>query len=310
MTWVWGLGGLSWKALCKRLWTKFNADDVLNRAAVLSFYFVLALFPLLLFLTALLGYFAEAGTELRRNLLTYLRAVVPISAFDLINTTVDEISRNSDGGKLSLGLLTSLWFASSGMGAIIEALNVAYDVKESRAWWKRTLLAIVLTIAFAVLIITALTLMLYGSRIAETVSASYGFGDAFTAAWEILRWLFVLAFVFLAFVLTYYFAPDLHEQRLRWLTPGAVVGVVLWLLVSFLFGSYLNFYNTYSRVYGSLGAVIILMLWLYLTGVAILIGGEFNSVIEHAAARAGVPDAKEPGEKSPDEPIQARAAGA
>jgi membrane protein len=307
---VWRMGGLSWKALCQRLWTKFNADDVLNRAAVLSFYFVLALFPLLLFLTALLGYFAEAGTELRRNLLTYLRAVVPTSAFDLINTTVDEISKNSGGGKLSLGLLTSLWFASSGMGAIIEALNVAYDVKESRAWWKRTLLAIMLTGAFAVMIITALTLMLYGSRIAETVAASYGFGDAFTAVWKILQWLVVLALVFLAFVLTYYFAPDLHGQQLRWLTPGAIVAVVLWLLVSFLFGSYLNFYNTYSRVYGSLGAVIILMLWLYLTGVTILIGGEVNSIIEHAAARAGVPQAKEPGEKSPDEPIKARAAGA
>jgi membrane protein len=274
---------------------------VLNRAAILSFYFLLALFPLLLFLTALLGYFADAGTELRHNLLTYLRAIVPVSASDLINTTVDEISQKSSGGKVSFGLLTSLWFASSGMGAIIEGLNVAYDVKETRAWWRRTLLAILLTIALAVLIITALALMFYGSRIAGGIANRYGFGAAFTEAWTVLRWLFVLVFVFLAFQSIYYFAPDLHEQQLRWLTPGAAAGVILWLLVSFLFGSYLNFYNNYSVVYGSLGAVIILLLWFYLTGVTILIGGEVNALIEQAAARAGDPEAKGAGEKSPDE---------
>src|SRR6185436_14838222 len=214
------------------------------------------------------------------NLLTYLSAIVPVSAFDLINTTVDEISQKRSGGKLWFGLLTSLWFASSGMGAIIEGLNVAYDVKETRPWWRRTLLAILLTIALAVLIITALALMFYGSRMAEGIAKRYGLGAAFTVAWPVLQWLFVLVFVFLAFQLIYYFAPDLHEQQLRWLTPGAAVGVVLWLLVSFLFGSYLNFYNTYSVVYGSLGAVIILLLWFYLTGVTILIGGEVNAIIE------------------------------
>ena len=117
--------------------------------------------------------------------------------------------------------------------------------------------------------------------------------------WAVLQWLFVLAFVFLAFQLIYYFAPDLHEQQLRWLAPGAIIGVFLWLLVSFLFGSYLNFYNTYSVVYGSLGAVIILLLWFYLTGVTILIGGEVNALIEQAAARAGEQKRKSRG-KAPD----------
>ena len=306
----WRISGWRWKTFAKHLWTKVNTDDVLNRAAILSFYFLLALFPLLLFLIALLGSFADTGTELRHNLLTYLRAIVPVSASDLINTTVDEISKKSSGGKLSFGLLTSLWFASSGMGAIIEGLNIAYDVKETRAWWKRTLLAIVLTIALAVLIITALALMFYGSHIAEGIANRYGFGAAFTALWTVLQWLFVLVFVFLAFQLIYYFAPDLHEQQLRWLTPGAAVGVILWLLVSFLFGSYLNFYNTYSVVYGSLGAVIILLLWFYLTGVTILIGGEVNAIIEQAAARAGDPEAKAAGEKLPGEDVRGHAAGA
>ena len=286
----WKIRGWRWKTFGKLLWAKVNTDDVLNRAAILSFYFLLALFPLLLFLIALLGSFADSGTELRRNLLTYLRAIVPVSASDLINTTVDEISKKSSGGKLSFGLLTSLWFASSGMGAIIEGLNVAYDVKETRAWWRRTLLAILLTIALAVLIITALSLMFYGSRIAEAIANHYGFGAAFTTVWKVLRWVFVIVFVFLAFELIYYFAPNLNIKQLRWLAPGAMTGLVLWLLVSFLFGSYLNFYDNYSVVYGSLGAVIILMLWFYLTGVTILIGGEVNAIIEQAAARTGDPE--------------------
>ena len=172
------------------------------------------------------------------------------------------------------------------------------------------MLAILLTIALAVLIVTALALMFYGNRIAEAVANRYGFGPAFTSLWTVLQWLFVLVFVFRAFQLIYYFAPDLHEQQTRWLTPGAAVGVVLWLLVSFLFGSYLNFYNTYSVVYGSLGAVIILLLWFYLTGVTILIGGEVNAIIEQAAARAGDPEAKAAGEKLPDQDLRGRAAGA
>ena len=247
---------------------------------------------------------------MRRNLLTYLSAIVPVSAFDLINTTVDEISQQRSGGKLWFGLLTSLWFASSGMGAIIEGLNVAYDVKETRAWWRRTLLAILLTIALAVLIITALALMFYGSRIAEAIANHYGFGAAFTTVWKVLRWVFVVVFVFLAFEVIYYFAPDVNIKQLRWLSPGAMTSVVLWLLVSFLFGSYLNFYNNYSVVYGSLGAVIILMLWFYLTGVTILIGGEVNAIIEQAAARTGDPEAKAPGERLPDESARVRSAGA
>src|SRR5688500_124022 len=235
----WRISGWRWKTFAKQLWSKVNTDDVINRAAILSFYFLLALFPLLLFLTALLGSFADPGTELRRNLLTYLSAIVPVSAFDLINTTVDEISEQRSGGKLWFGLLTSLWFASSGMGAIIEGLNVAYDVKETRAWWRRTLLAILLTIALAVLIITALALMFYGIRMVVCIAKHYGVGAAFTAIGKVLRWLYVVVFVFLAFELIYYLAPDLKINQLRWLTPGAMTGVVLWLLVYVQFGSYL-----------------------------------------------------------------------
>ena len=297
----WRIKGWRWRTFAKQLWAKIQADDLINRAAILSFYFLLALFPLLLFLMALLGSFAGSRTELRRNLLTYLTAIVPVSASDLINTTVEEISKNSSGGKVWFGLVTSLYFASSGMGALIDGLNVAYDVKETRAWWRRSLLAILLTIALAALIITALALMFYGGHIAQGIANYYGLGGTFTAVWKLLQWPLVLVFVFLAFELIYYCAPNLHEKQLRWLAPGAVIGVFLWLLVSFLFGSYLNLYNTYSVVYGSLGAVIILMLWFYLTGVAILVGGEVNAIIEQAAGGGGDLEAKAERENFPVE---------
>jgi membrane protein len=126
-------------------------------------------------------------------------------------------------------------------------------------------------------------------------------GDTFPLAWKIIQWPVVLACIILAFALIYYFAPDFHEQAWKWLTPGAGIGVVLWLLVSIAFRVYLHFFNSYSATYGSLGAVIILMLWLYFTGAAVLIGGEVNSEIENAAAQEGEPEAKQKGEKAPDQ---------
>ena len=298
---MWNLGGLTWKELAKRVWHEVTEDDVFGRAAQLSYYFLLALFPLLLFLTTLLGYFAGAGTELRDNLLSYLAQVMPGSAYDLVYSTVDEISKAKGGGKLSFGVLATLWAASNGMGAISESLNVAYNVKEQRPWWKARLVSIGLTVALAVLIITALTLVLYGGEIGDKIAISFGLGDAFTVTWKILQWPIVLAFVLFSFSLIYYFAPDLRDQDWKWVTPGAMIALILWLLVSFGFRAYLHFFNSYSATYGSLGAVIILMLWFYLTGAAILIGGEINSEIENAAAEAGASDAKERGEKDPDE---------
>ena len=298
---VWELNGLTWGELSRRVWREIYEGDLLTRAAALAYYFLLALFPLLLFLVAMLGYFAEAGTELRGNLLNYLSKIVPRTASALIRTTVDEIAVNAGGGKLSFGLLTAIWVASSGMAAISETLNSAYGVRETRPFWRARLAAIGLTITLAMLIITALALVLYGGEIGESITTRFGFGAFFIFAWNILQWPIVLAFVLLSLALIYYFAPDLHEQKWYWITPGSLVGVGLWLAVSFAFRIYLRFFDSYSVTYGALGAVIVLMLWFYLTGAAILVGGAFNAQIENAAAEAGTPGAKRYGEKSPNE---------
>jgi membrane protein len=294
---LWKLGGLDPKKLATRVWKEIKRDDVFGRAAQLSYYFLLALFPLLIFLTSVIGLVIGTESGVRQNLFRYLSQVMPTAAFQLIDSTMQEVAAASSGSKISFGILAALWAASNGMGAITEALNVAYDVKESRPWWKQRLTAIGLTIALSVLIIAALVMVLSGSKIADSFAANYALGSVFTLTWKILQWPIVLASILFAFAMVYYFAPDVRNQKWVWITPGAVLGVVLWLLVSFGFRLYLGYFDTYSKTYGSLGAVIVLMLWLFFTGVAVLIGGEINAEIEHAAAEAGVPDAKAEGEK-------------
>ena len=296
---MWTLNGLSWKKMAVRVWNEMNADDVFGGAAKLAYYFLLALFPLLIFLTSAIGLIVGSETGMRNTLFQYLARVMPSSAFELIDATMLEVTSASSAGKLSFGLLLALWAASNGMDAITEALNTAYDLQETRPWWKRRLAAVLLTIGLSVLIIGALALVIGGGRLAEYLAAVFGFSSAFIWAWKILQWPLALAFMLTAFALIYYFAPDVRDQDWKWITPGSVIGVTLWLLASFGLKGYLHFFNSYSATYGSLGAVIILMLWLYLTGLAVLSGGEVNAEIENAAAERGQPDAKKKGKKHP-----------
>jgi len=283
MSRIWTLSGLSGKEIAKRTSQQINEDDIFGRAAQLSYYFLLALFPLLLFLTTLLGYLAESGTQLRTRLMSYLGTVMPYSALELVQKTIDEVTINKSGGKLSFGLLAALWAASNGMTAITETLNVAYDVKETRPWWKVRLVAISLTVMLAVMIVLGLATVLLGDKLAHFIAAAVGFGNTFIVAWKLLQWPTVLFFLLVTFSLVYYLAPNRANRKWYWITPGSVTAVTLWLLVSFAFRFYLHFFNSYNVTYGSLGALIVLMLWFYFTGAAILIGGEVNAEIECAA---------------------------
>jgi membrane protein len=282
---IWKLGGLTWKELLRRTWHRFWKDRVMDQSAMLSFYFLLSIFPLLLFLMALLGLLLQSGPALQETLHQYLAAVVPRSASTLIDTTLDEITRGSGPVTLSVALLFAWWPASQGMMVIVEALNLAYEGEESRPWWKKYLVASGLTIASLVFFACALLLLIYGERLSEIIAMHLGYSGFTARLWQVVSWLLLLVFVLTAFNILYIYAPNVKHRQWGWLMPGTIVGVALWLLASFGFKLYLGFFDRFSVTYGSIGAVIILLLWLYLSGIAILVGGEVNSEIEKAAGQ-------------------------
>ena len=294
---IWHLGGLRPKELLRRVGNTAMEDDLLGRASELAYNFIFAIFPLLLFVLALFGLFAGHAVQLRNDLMSNLARALPPAAFDIVSHTIQEVTKGSSGGKLTFGIILTLWAAAGGMTSMISTLNVTYGVREGRAWWKVRALAVALTVAVSVSVILALAVVLLGGVAADWASKNLYLGHAARITWTILQWPLALMFIVFAFSLIYYFAPDLKEQHWYWITPGSLFGVLLWLLVSFGFRIYLHFFNTYSKTYGSLGAVIILLIWFYVTGLAFLAGGEINAQIEHAAAERGHPEAKAEGQK-------------
>jgi membrane protein len=257
----------------KRVWE----HDVLGRSAQLAYLFLLSLFPLLVFLTALLGTFVQSSAALRTRLLEYFGAFAPPQTHTLFLETVDEISASSGGGKVVLGFLTGIWVASFGTGAVQEGLRVAYGVRETRPLWKTSLGTLLLTFALGLLGAGAVSLLLYGEMMGRFLAAALGLGEAFHLAWRVLEWPLLLVFAFALSLLTYRGSSSLYALDWKRVVPGSVVAVGLWLAASFGLRLYLFLVPSYSKVYGSLGAVVALLLWLYLTGAAILIGGEVNA---------------------------------
>lgn len=285
MTTLWKLGGLTLRQLGKNVWASMSEDRILGRAAQLSFYFLLSLFPLLMFMLTLLNRFDFVESALRAVLFKLLDAVVPESASGLVDGVLQHISEGRSGGGLPFGLLIVLWAASSGMVAIMNALNLAYGIDESRSWWKKRLVAIGLMIALMVLIIMALTLIVYGGEIAQAIAAGLGLGSTLTTLLHIVEWPLAVAFVLLVFNLLYLYAPNIKRRDWHWLMPGTVVAVGLWFLASYGFNLYVSNFSTYNMLYGSVGSVIVLLLWFYITGIAILVGAEINSQLELAGVK-------------------------
>lgn len=280
----WRLGGLSLRQFARDLYAGIAQDEILDRAASLSYYFVLALFPTLLFLTALLGLLP--GSRLMEQLLRYGDQVLPPDAASLLARTLAEVERGANRGLLSLGAVGTLWAASRGIRSLIVALNVVYDVPAARPWWRRQLVAMALTVALGVFTVGALLLLGFGQRIGQAVAAWTGIGAQFTAVWAVAQWPLAIALGIVGLDLAYYLAPA-ARPRWAWITPGAVVAVVGWLVMALGLRAYVNHFADYNATYGSIGAVIVLMLWLYLSGAAVLVGGEVNAVLARAERDRG-----------------------
>lgn len=275
----WKLGGLGYKALGKRVYEEFLDDNVLDSAAALAYYFFFALFPLVFFLIAILG--IAGGQALGNSLVTEVTRLMPGSASELVNQTVHTTLQNSGGGKLSFGVALALYSGSAGMSAMMTALNSVFEVRETRSWLKTKAIALGLTLFNGFLVVTGIVMLLFGGKIAAHAAG----GSWLVTLSKVAQYPIAIAFLLLSYSVLYYFAPNIDHPHWEWVTPGSAVGVFLWLFAAFALREYLHLTNAYTSTYGALGAVMILMLWFYVTGLAVLIGGEVNSEIERAAGQ-------------------------
>lgn len=278
--------------LAKRVWNRSNEDDIFGRSAELAYYFFLALFPALILATATLGLVVRPGNHLHDSLLDYVAVTVPVPVYHLVEKTIDEAALATSGTKLIFGLLGALWSATYGMAAAEDTLNVVFQVKERRPYWKKRLIALVLTVVSSLLALIALLVVLCGDKLASLAGSLLNLAPGAVSAIKLVQLPIPFFFLSLVFAVTYDFAPDLRERRWEWLTPGSLIGIVLWVLASVGLRMYLEYFNNYSKTYGSMGAVIILLTWFYVSGMVLLLGAEINAVIQHAAVQA-LPNASE-----------------
>jgi membrane protein len=285
---------LSWGNLFKRTIKESIADDVLSLAAQQAYYFFFALFPALLALISLASFFPVEN--MMGEIVRLLGQVAPPDVIKIVTEQIAKIAGSNAGGLLTFAFLLTLWSSSAAVMSMTTTLNAAYDITESRPWWKVRLVAIGLTLGLAVFILVSMTLIIAGPALAERAAEAMHLGAAFKWTWLVLQWPLVFVLVASAIAMVYYFAPD-AEQEWVWITPGSVLATGLWIAISIGFRIYLARFDTYNvETYGTLGGVMVLLLWFYLSGLAILVGAELNAEIEHAS-----PYGKEPGERIPGE---------
>jgi membrane protein len=280
---IWKLGGLTFWQLTRRVARAIDEDDLFGRASELAYNFLLALFPLLLFILTLFGLFASRSNELQNSLLSYFADFLPPSVFQLLKAITIEMAANATSGKLTFGIILTLWFASGGMSSMISTLDAVFHVRESRTWFRSRVIALVLTLAISTLLLSSLLIVLVGEHFSDWIAIKLHLTSIIVIAWKGLQWVAVVLFLTLSFSLIYYWGPSLDRRQWHWITPGSIFGEFLWLAASAGLRVYLHFFNTYTATYGSLGAMMILLVWLYVTGLSFLIGGEINAQIERTA---------------------------
>lgn len=280
---------IAWGEILRRTGEEAMSDDILDLAAQQAYYFFFALFPALLFVISIASFFPLQS--LMDNVVQMLSRVAPADVITIVTDQMAKLSDRNSGGLLTIGFLIALWSSSSAMVSIVTTLNAAYDISESRAWWRVRLTAILLTLGISIFILVSMFLVLAGPGLAQTLAGHLGLGEAFKWTWWIAQWPIVFLLVVTAIGLVYYFAPD-AEQDWVWITPGSVLATILWIAVSLGLKLYYTLMPNANATYGALGGVIVLMLWFYVSGLALLLGAEMNSEIEHAS-----PYGKDPGER-------------
>jgi membrane protein len=273
--------GVSMSQFFRDLNHEISEDNVFNGAAALGFYLTLAIFPALILMMTLIPYLPIDRVD--EAIMDMLGQALPPEAHEMVAGVVQEVTANRRGGLLSFGLLATLWAASSGMHAIMQQLNITYGVKEERNFIRARGTALILSILFILLMIGAFSLIVLGGVIQDWLQSRFGFGDAVLLLFAAIRWVLIVLALLIGFAMIYRYAPNV-EQKFKFISAGSVLGVALLIVASLGFAFYTSNFGDYGATYGSLGAMIILMLWLYIAGLVILVGSEINVLIEHYSA--------------------------
>jgi len=272
--------------LIKRSVREFSKDDMTTYAAALSYHALFALFPFIIFMIALLGFLQVP--QFFDWILEQAETAFPADAYGRLEEVVDQVQNQSSRGLLSFGIVTAIWAASSGIRSLMNALNVAFDVEETRPAWKRYLLSIVYTIGIAALLLASAALMLLGPQAIEAIAEQVGLGSLFVTLWTWLRWPVLAVLLVLAAALIYYAAPNV-EQPFKLITPGAAFAVILWVIASIGFSIYVSTFGNYSATYGSLGGVIVLLFFFFISSAVLLLGAEINAELHRNELGEPVP---------------------
>ncbi len=269
---------------------EFLDDEMSTYASALAYQMLFSLFPFLLFLIALIGFLHLPDFFSWLRLQSEL--VLPPQALEQVNPVIDQLQQ-SKGGLLSVGIVIALWTASAGVRLMMSAMNAAYDVVEGRPVWKRIPLSVLYTVGIAGMLLAAAALMVLGPQVMSWVASQVGMEEIIVTVWTVLRWPAIVILMMVAVALIYYVMPDV-KQEFRFITPGSVLAVVVWIIASLGFGYYVKTFADYNAMYGSIGAIIVLLLYFYISAAVLLLGAEMNAAIEHLSA-----EGKDPGEKQP-----------
>ena len=288
------LGGKSWLAVLKRTVTGFKEDNLTDWAAALTYYGILSIFPALIAIVSVLGLIGRSATD---PLLTNLGSFAPGPAHKILENSLNELTQSKGGASLLfiVGLVGAIWAASGYVGAFMRAANRIWDVEEGRPLWKTIPLRLGITVLMLILLAASAIAVVITGPLADRVGKLIGIGSSAVTVWDIAKWPVLVLVVAVMFSILYYASPNVRQPGFRWLTPGGVLAVVLWIVASALFAVYVGNFGSYNKTYGSLGAIVIFLVWLWISNVALLLGAEFNAEVERGRQiESGHPEDREP----------------
>ena len=284
----------AWPGALKRTGQEFSRDNLTDWAAALTYYGILSIFPALVALVSIVGLVGHSATN---SLLTNLGSFAPGPAHDILKHALTGLakSRGAAGLLFIVGLVGALWSASGYIGGFMRAANTIWDVEEGRPIWKTIPLRLGVTVLMVVLLAASAIAVVVTGPLADKVGKLIGLGGTVVTIWDIAKWPVLIVIVSVMFAILYYASPNVRQPGFRWLTPGSILAVVLWIVASALFALYVAKFGSYNKTYGSLGAVIIFLVWLWISNVALLLGAELNAELERGRQiERGHPAEKEP----------------